>query len=32
MATALPTLYVYDPAFAYEIAAIISDGMRRMFE
>jgi pyruvate dehydrogenase E1 component len=32
MASAVPTLYVYDPAFAYEIAAIIADGMRRMFE
>jgi pyruvate dehydrogenase E1 component len=32
MASAVPTLYVYDPAFAYEIAVIICDGMRRMFE
>ncbi len=32
MASAVPTLYVYDPAFAYEMAAIIADGMRRMFE
>jgi pyruvate dehydrogenase E1 component len=31
-ASALPTLYVYDPAFAYEVAAIVCDGMRRMFE
>jgi pyruvate dehydrogenase E1 component len=32
MASTVPTLYVYDPAFAYEIAVIICDGMRRMFE
>jgi pyruvate dehydrogenase E1 component len=32
MASALPTLYVYDPAFAYELAVIICDGMKRMFE
>ncbi len=32
MASAVPSLYVYDPAFAFEIAAIICDGMRRMFE
>jgi pyruvate dehydrogenase E1 component len=32
MASSVPTLYVYDPAFAYEIAVIICDGMRRMFE
>jgi pyruvate dehydrogenase E1 component len=32
MASAVPNLYVYDPAFGYEVAAIICDGMRRMFE
>jgi pyruvate dehydrogenase E1 component len=32
MASSVPTLYVYDPAFAYEVATIICDGMRRMFE
>jgi pyruvate dehydrogenase E1 component len=32
MASAVPTLYVYDPAFGYEMAVIICDGMRRMFE
>jgi pyruvate dehydrogenase E1 component len=32
MASAVPTLYVYDPAFAFETAVIICDGMRRMFE
>jgi pyruvate dehydrogenase E1 component len=31
-ASAIPTLYVYDPAFGYEVAAIICDGMKRMFE
>ncbi|MGA2544584.1 MAG: pyruvate dehydrogenase (acetyl-transferring), homodimeric type [Verrucomicrobiota bacterium] len=31
-ASTIPTLYVYDPAFAYEVAAIICDGMKRMFE
>jgi pyruvate dehydrogenase E1 component len=31
-ASAVPTLYAYDPAFAYEVAAIICDGMKRMFE
>jgi pyruvate dehydrogenase E1 component len=31
-ASAVPTLYVYDPAFAYEVAVIICDGMKRMFE
>ena len=28
----VPTLCAYDPAFAYEVAAIVCDGMRRMFE
>ena len=32
MASAVPTLYVYDPAFGYETAVIICEGMRRMFE
>ena len=27
-----PACQVYDPAFAYEVAAIIQDGMRRMWE
>ncbi|PIE23091.1 MAG: pyruvate dehydrogenase (acetyl-transferring), homodimeric type [Planctomycetota bacterium] len=30
MAAAVPNLRAYDPAFAYEIAHIIRDGMRRM--
>jgi pyruvate dehydrogenase E1 component len=32
MASALPTLLAYDPAFAYEIAVIVCDGMRRMYQ
>jgi pyruvate dehydrogenase E1 component len=32
LASALPTLLTYDPAFAYELAVIIADGMRRMYE
>jgi pyruvate dehydrogenase E1 component len=32
LASTVPTLYAYDPAFAYEIAVIICDGMKRMFE
>jgi pyruvate dehydrogenase E1 component len=31
LATAIPTLLTYDPAFAYEIAVIICDGLRRMY-
>jgi pyruvate dehydrogenase E1 component len=27
----VPTLLAYDPAFAYEIAVIVADGMRRMY-
>ena len=32
LASTIPTLLTYDPAFAYEIAVIIQDGMRRMYE
>ncbi len=32
LASTIPTLLTYDPAFAYEIAAIIADGLRRMYE
>lgn len=32
LASTIPNLYVYDPAFAYEVAVIICDGMKRMFE
>jgi pyruvate dehydrogenase E1 component len=31
LASSIPTLLTYDPAFAYEIAVIVADGMRRMF-
>ena len=30
-ASTVPTLLAYDPAFAYELAVIIADGLRRMF-
>src|SRR5207247_661623 len=32
LASTIPTLLTYDPAFAYEIAVIIQDGMRRMYQ
>ena len=32
IASAFPTLLTYDPAFAYEIAVIICDGLRRMYQ
>ena len=28
----MPNLLAYDPAFAYEVAVIVRDGMRRMYE
>ncbi|WP_298867572.1 pyruvate dehydrogenase (acetyl-transferring), homodimeric type [uncultured Gimesia sp.] len=31
MASTVPTLLAYDPAYAYELAVIIQDGMRRMY-
>ena len=31
LASATPTLRCYDPAYAYELAVIIQDGMRRMY-
>jgi len=31
LATTVPTLRAYDPAFAHEIAVIIEDGIRRMY-
>ena len=31
MASTVPNLLAYDPAFAYELAVIIHDGMRRMY-
>ncbi len=32
LTSVVPNLLTYDPAFAYELAVIISDGMRRMYE
>ncbi len=32
MATTVPTIVAYDPAFAYELITIIQDGMRRMYQ
>src|SRR5437660_8683870 len=32
LASAVPNLIAYDAAFAYELAIIIQDGIRRMFE
>ncbi|MBX3028446.1 pyruvate dehydrogenase (acetyl-transferring), homodimeric type [bacterium] len=31
LASVVPTLCAYDPAFAYELAVIVQDGLRRMF-
>jgi pyruvate dehydrogenase E1 component len=31
-AASIPTLMAYDPAFGYEIAVIVQDGMRRMYQ
>jgi len=32
LASTVPTCHAYDPAYVYEIAVIVQDGMRRMFE
>lgn len=32
LASAIPTLMAYDPAFAYEVAVIVRDGLSRMYE
>ncbi len=32
LASTVPTLLTYDPAFAYEVAVIVQDGMRRMYQ
>jgi pyruvate dehydrogenase E1 component len=32
IATAFPSIIAYDPAFAYEIAVIVQDGIRRMYQ
>jgi pyruvate dehydrogenase E1 component len=31
LASTIPSIVTYDPAFAYELAVIIQDGMRRMY-
>jgi pyruvate dehydrogenase E1 component len=31
LASTIPTLLTYDPAFTYELAVIIADGMKRMY-
>jgi pyruvate dehydrogenase E1 component len=31
LASTIPNLRTYDPAFAYEVATIVSDGIRRMY-
>ena len=31
LASTIPTLMSYDPAFAYEVAVIVQDGLRRMY-
>jgi pyruvate dehydrogenase E1 component len=31
LASTIPTLLAYDPAFAYEVTMIIADGLRRMY-
>jgi pyruvate dehydrogenase E1 component len=32
LASTVPTCTIYDPAFAYELAVIIQDGIRRMYQ
>lgn len=32
LASTVPTIHAYDPAYAYEIAVIIQDGIRRMYQ
>jgi pyruvate dehydrogenase E1 component len=32
LASTIPTIATYDPAFAYEIAVIVQDGIRRMYQ
>ena len=32
MATTVPNLLAYDPAYAYEVAVIVREGLARMFE
>ncbi len=32
MASTIPTVQAYDPAFSYELAVIVQDGLRRMYQ
>jgi pyruvate dehydrogenase E1 component len=32
VASSVPNLYAYEPAYGYELAVIIADGLRRMYE
>ena len=32
LASVIPSCRAYDPAYAYEIAVIVQDGMRRMYQ
>lgn len=32
LASAIPTCQAYDPAFAYEVGAVVQDGIRRMYQ
>ena len=32
MASTIPSCYSYDPSFAYELAVILQDGLKRMYE
>ena len=32
LSSTVPTCHSYDPAYAYEVAAIVQDGIRRMYE
>lgn len=32
VATTVPTLQAYDPAYGYEVAVIVQDGLRRMYQ
>ena len=32
LASAIPNVLAYDPAFAYEVATIVREGLRRMYE
>jgi pyruvate dehydrogenase E1 component len=31
VASTVPTIYAYDPAFGYEVATVVADGLKRMY-